>query len=100
MGLIRKLSPKARKVFDWVVGLILIGIGIVGGFIPILQGWVFILAGLAVLSSHSRWARKIYDPLKARFKKVSHDVRERVERRRHEKRDKGQKRARDGEPAP
>ena len=85
MGLLRRLSPRARKLFDWIVGLALIGIGIIGGFVPILQGWVFILAGLAVLSSHSRWARAIYNPLKARFKRVRHGVRERVERRRHDK---------------
>ena len=100
MGLLRKLSPRARKVFDWVIGLTLIGIGIIGLFVPILQGLVFILAGLAVLSSHSRWARAIYDPLKARVKRVSHGVRERVERRRREKQEKATKGKRDGKPAP
>ena len=97
MGRLRKLSPRARKIVDWVVGLALIGIGIVGGFVPILQGWVFILAGLAVLSSHSRWARAIYEPLKARFKKVRHGVRERVERRRHERQEKKAAERDDGE---
>lgn len=87
-------------MFDWVIGLTLIGIGIIGAFVPILQGWVFILAGLAVLSSHSRWARAIYNPLKARVKRVRHRVRERVERRRHEKREKATTGKRDGNPAP
>ena len=100
MGLLDKLSPRARKLFDWVVGLALIGIGIIGGFVPIFQGWVFILAGLAVLSSHSRWARAIYEPLKARIKRVRHGVRERVTRHRHEKQEKKATGKRDGSAAP
>jgi uncharacterized membrane protein YbaN (DUF454 family) len=63
-----------RKVVDWVLGLTLIGIGVLGGFVPVLQGWVFIVAGLAVLSSHSRWAKAIY----GRIKRVGRSVKDRV----------------------
>ena len=69
-----------RRIVDWVLGLTLIGVGIVGGFVPILQGWVFILAGLAVLSSHSRWARAILDRLKGYGRKLRTKVRERRSR--------------------
>jgi len=69
-----------RRIVDWVLGLTLIGVGIVGGFVPILQGWVFILAGLAVLSSHSRWARAILDRLKGYGRKLRTKVRERRRR--------------------
>ena len=65
-------------VFDWALGLTLLGIGVVGGFLPILQGWVFILAGLAVLSSHSKWARAIYDRLKG----AGRNLRDKLRRRR------------------
>ena len=40
-------------------GVVLILAGVVGGFIPILQGWVFILAGISLLSPESRTARRI-----------------------------------------
>jgi uncharacterized membrane protein YbaN (DUF454 family) len=60
-----------------VVGLTLIAMGIVGGFVPILQGWVLILAGLAVLSSHSRWARAILDRLKGYGRQLRDKVSER-----------------------
>jgi uncharacterized membrane protein YbaN (DUF454 family) len=69
-----------RKIIDWVLGLTLIGAGIVGGFVPILQGWVLILAGLAILSSHSRWARAILDRLKGYGRKLRTKVRERRHR--------------------
>jgi hypothetical protein len=50
---------------DWVLGLTLIAAGIVAGFLPFIQGWMLILAGLAVLSSHSRLARTALDRLKS-----------------------------------
>jgi len=65
-----------RKTVDWVVGLTLIVFGIICGFLPVLQGWVFIVAGLAVLSSHSRYARALYE----RIKKVGKSVKDRVVR--------------------
>jgi len=71
------MSPSpARKIADWVIGLTLIAVGIVGGFIPVLQGWPFILAGLAILSSHSRLARAALD----RIKRIGRDVRDRLAR--------------------
>jgi uncharacterized membrane protein YbaN (DUF454 family) len=72
------LKRTTRVVVDWVVGLTLIAVGIAGGFIPILQGWPFVIAGLAVLSSHSRWANAIYQ----RMKKFGRQVRDRVLHRR------------------
>jgi len=38
-----------RRLLRNAIGAICIAIGIVGGFIPILQGWMFILAGLLLL---------------------------------------------------
>lgn len=69
---------RIRVVVDWVVGSTLIAIGIAGLVLPILQGWLFILAGLAVLSSHSRWARAVLE----RIKGVGRGVRDRVARHR------------------
>jgi uncharacterized protein YqgC (DUF456 family) len=61
---------RARVIVDWIVGLTLLGIGVAGLVLPVLQGWVFILAGLAVLSSHSVWARAILDWLKQKGRAV------------------------------
>jgi uncharacterized membrane protein YbaN (DUF454 family) len=69
-----------RRIIDWILGLTLIGLGIVGGFVPVLQGWVLILAGLAVLSSHSRWARAILDRLKGLGRKLRTKIGERRSR--------------------
>lgn len=46
------------------IGSALVLVGIVGLFLPILQGWLMIFAGLAMLSPHSRHARRILNWLK------------------------------------
>lgn len=63
-------NRRVRVILDWIVGLVLLGVGLAGLVLPILQGWVFILAGLAVLSSHSVWARTALDWLKAKGRAV------------------------------
>ncbi len=60
-----------RKVLRWakiVAGFALLALGVIGGFIPILQGWVFVLAGLAILSTEFRWAKKLNRWVKTKFK--------------------------------
>ena len=54
------------QVVGWKV---LVLVGVVGGFIPILQGWVFVLAGLALMAPESQLARKALDWAKARVKR-------------------------------
>lgn len=49
------------------VGGTLVLLGIVGLFLPVLQGWLMIFAGLALLSPHSRRARRILKTLKAKI---------------------------------
>lgn len=63
-----KPVSRLRKVFDWTLGLALLALGLVGLVLPGLQGIVLILAGLAVLSSHSPLARRLLDNLKAKVK--------------------------------
>ena len=65
-----KPVSRARKLFDWIAGISLIVLGLVGLFLPVLQGVLFILAGLAILSSHSSLALRILEALKARLRRV------------------------------
>ena len=61
---------RARVIFDWILGLTLLAIGVVGFVLPFLQGWLFVLAGLAVLSSHSRYAKMAMDWIKGKARNV------------------------------
>lgn len=48
-----------------------IAIGIIGGFIPILQGWVFNVAGLLILSTEYEWAHKLLVWTRNRFPRIA-----------------------------
>ena len=72
-----RLPPRGRVIFDWVVGLTLLAIGLITGPVPIVQGWIFGLAGLAVLSKHSKLARRLFE----RIKQAGRGARERLRER-------------------
>lgn len=66
-----KKHPKLSlfwKIVSISSGSLLILLGIVGLFLPILQGWLMIFAGLALLSPHSKWAHSIMTWLKAKLR--------------------------------
>jgi len=66
-----------------VIGWALIALGVVGLFLPVLQGVLFILLGLYVLSRESTTARQWLDRLRARHPAVDerlHRWRTRVDR--------------------
>ena len=54
-----------------VLGWIFILLGIAGLFLPILQGILFLLIGLIILSSEYVWAHKLLTRLKTRFPKLA-----------------------------
>ena len=45
-------------------GIILVLIGLIGGLIPIFQGWVFGIPGLLILSQYFPPIKKIVDKIK------------------------------------
>lgn len=65
------MNATAKKVLVLVVGWIFIVLGIAGLFLPILQGILFLLIGLIILSSEYVWAHKLLTKLKARFPSVA-----------------------------
>lgn len=57
----------------WVVlaaGWSLIALGVLGLFLPFLQGILFLLAGLLVLSREYTWARRLLSYLRTRFPRL------------------------------
>jgi uncharacterized membrane protein YbaN (DUF454 family) len=68
------LKRKALRWFRLTAGSALLLLGFVGGFIPVLQGWVFVLAGLGLMAPESRRARRALDWVRARVKRDKADV--------------------------
>jgi hypothetical protein len=59
-----------RKYLEIGAGFMLLAIGLIGGLIPILQGWPFGIAGLVILARHFHWAKRTLEWAKAKWDKV------------------------------
>ena len=68
------MARLAKRIAILALGWVFILFGIVGLFLPILQGFLFLLIGLALLSSESRTARRILERLRARYPGMSERI--------------------------
>ena len=67
------------------IGVLLLGwgfvlLGIAGLFLPVLQGILFLLIGLVILSSEYVWAHKLLQKLRQRFPSIAGKADEAQER--------------------
>ena len=65
------MNARVKRVLILIVGWCFILLGIVGLFLPILQGVLFLLIGLIILSSEYVWAHHLLARLRQRFPKLS-----------------------------
>jgi uncharacterized membrane protein YbaN (DUF454 family) len=71
-----------KRVLVLMVGWSFVLLGIAGLFLPILQGVLFLLIGLFILSTEYVWAHHLLERLKTRFPKLSsaaHQAKERAQ---------------------
>jgi uncharacterized membrane protein YbaN (DUF454 family) len=66
------MNTHAKRVLVLIMGWGFILLGIAGLFLPILQGVLFLLIGLMILSSEYIWAHHLLTRLRERFPKISH----------------------------
>lgn len=64
------MNRHAKRILVLIVGWAFILLGIVGLFLPILQGILFLLIGLIILSSEYVWAHHLLGRIKERFPKL------------------------------
>lgn len=62
------IDPRYREALQRLFGILCIGVGIVGLFLPIIQGTLLILFGLSLL--HSKTADALSEKIKGFFKKL------------------------------
>jgi len=67
----RLVRTTAKKVARLMLGWGFILVGIVGLFVPILQGVLFLVVGLVILSSEYVWAARLLQRLRTRFPGLS-----------------------------
>ncbi len=70
----------AKRAAVLLLGWGFILLGIAGLFLPVLQGILFLLVGLIILSSEYVWAHKLLQRMRQRFPKISHKADEAQER--------------------
>jgi uncharacterized membrane protein YbaN (DUF454 family) len=63
-----------KKIGLLIIGWVFIGLGILGLFLPILQGFLFIMIGLGILSSRSKKIRRFLEYLERRYPHQYHRV--------------------------
>ena len=76
------IGRNSRRVAITIVGFVLILAGIVGLALPILPGWLLIIAGFAVLGTEYAWAERALDLAKQKAKATAAKARSRFRRRR------------------
>jgi uncharacterized membrane protein YbaN (DUF454 family) len=64
------MNPKLKRVLVIVVGWIFLVLGFAGLFLPILQGVLFLLIGLIILSTEYVWAHHLLNRFRKRFPKL------------------------------
>jgi uncharacterized membrane protein YbaN (DUF454 family) len=57
----------ALRIARLSIGALLIVVGVIGGFIPVLQGWIFVLGGLSLLAQESERARLLLERVRERL---------------------------------
>jgi len=62
-------GSRFARVVGIIVGWAFVVLGIIGLFLPFLQGILFLLIGLVILSKEYQWARNLISYLRRRFPK-------------------------------
>lgn len=69
-----------RRSVTIVFGVVFLLLGVIGGFLPVVQGWMFVLIGLTLLAKEIPWVHNHVERLKSRFPKQAAQL-ERIKQR-------------------
>ena len=58
---------QVRRLATISLGVLSLVVGVIGGFIPIFQGWIFVLLGLTLLAREVPFVRHRLDAVKQRY---------------------------------
>jgi hypothetical protein len=89
------ISSEHVKIILWqALGYAFLVLGVLGMFLPILQGFLFLFVGLIILARHAPWAERLLNYLRQRSRRLdraiikaeakTHEWRERAEARWHD----------------
>ncbi|HJQ94842.1 MAG TPA: PGPGW domain-containing protein [Acidimicrobiia bacterium] len=70
----RVRRPLLIRIGAVMSGTVLVLAGIIGLLLPVVPGWLLIIAGLAILATEFVWARRLLDTAKARASDIKAKV--------------------------
>jgi len=65
------MKQTVKKAVAIVAGWVFIVLGVIGLFLPIMQGVLFIIIGLTILSTEYVWAHHLLSKLRTRFPRIA-----------------------------
>lgn len=65
------MTGGVKKALALVAGWVFIVLGVIGLFLPFMQGILFIMIGLTILSSEYVWAHHLLTKVRARFPRIA-----------------------------
>ena len=65
------MQARIKKIVLLLLGWGFIVLGVIGLFLPILQGVLFLIVGLVVLSSEYVWAHKLLQKIRTSFPQIA-----------------------------
>lgn len=66
------MSPRALRLGKLVLGWAFLVLGVLGLFLPVLQGVLFLAIGLAILAPEQEWAHRLLHWARHRFPRFAH----------------------------
>lgn len=70
MAFKRPVRTPLQRIGVLFAGWLCILLGIIGGLLPVVQGWIFTVAGLLILSSEYEWAHDLLVWFRKRFPRM------------------------------
>ena len=82
-----------KPILMQALGYTFLVLGVLGMFLPILQGFLFLFIGLIILARYANWAKRLLETMRARHPKFDHMI-DQAETRAHAWNDRAQARLR------
>jgi uncharacterized protein len=60
-----------KPILMQILGYAFLVLGVLGLFLPILQGFLFLFVGLLILANYAPWAQRLLDHLEERYPKFA-----------------------------
>jgi uncharacterized protein len=65
---------RVKPILMQTLGYFFLVLGVLGMFLPILQGFLFLFVGLLILARYATWAQRLLDNIRARHPKFDHMI--------------------------